>query len=170
MRLLKHTQYRESLSDQIKRILDEENLQFKVTSENESETILSIGMGLNTGNVDCFIDIQDDQHAIEVVSFSPVHIPDNKRPEVLRYFNIVALHLTYGHFIMDLDTGRIRQKTYLLLPENETIPDEMIKRCFYGNLHTMDHFFPGVMQIVYGNLSAQRAIELIQNKTDPQLN
>ena len=170
MRLFKHTQHRESLSDQIKRILAEENLQFKITSENESETILSLGMSLNSGNVDCFIDIQDERRAIEMVSFSPVHVPENKRSEVLHYFNIVAIHLTYGHFILDLDTGRIRQKTYLLLPESENLPDEMIKRCFYGNLHTMDHFFPGVMQIVYGNLSAQRAIELIQNNTDPQLN
>jgi hypothetical protein len=57
-----------------------------------------------------------------------------------------------------------------MLPENQNLPDEMIKRCFGGCLSIMDYYFPGVMKIVYGNLTAQRAIEGISNNTDPQLN
>jgi hypothetical protein len=170
MRLFKQTQNPESLKDQVIRILSEDNLRFSITRENDTQTIINLGMSLISGNVDTFIDVQTDRRLIEVVTFTPVNIPENKRDEVARYFNLITFSLSYGHFEIDPSTGRIRSKTYLMLPENQNLPDEMIKRCFDGCLSIMDYYFPGVMKIVYGNLTAQRAIELISNNTDPQLN
>ena len=170
MRLFKQTQNQETVSNQVKRILTEENLQFKIAFEEEQQIVISLGMALNSGNTDCFLDIQGDRKVIEMLTFSPVHVPENKRDEIARYLNIVAHHLSYGHFELDPENGRLRHKTYLLLPDEENLPDDLIKRSFYGNLHSMDRYFPGVMQIAYGNITAQRAIELIQNNTDPQLN
>jgi len=170
MRLFKQRQNTESLKEQVIRILSEDNLRFSITRENDTQTIINLGMGLNSGNVDTFIDVQTDRRIIEVVTFTPVNIPENKRDEVARYFNLISLSLSYGHFEIDPSTGRIRSKTYLMLPENQNLPDELINRCFDGCLRIMDYYFPGIMKIVYGNLTAQRAIELVCNNTDPQLN
>ncbi len=170
MRLFKQTQNPESLKEQVTRILSEDNLRFSMTRENDTQTIINLGMALNSGNVDTFIDIQTDRRLIEVVTFTSINIPEHKRDEIARYFNWIALSLSYGHFEIDPSTGRIRSKTYLMLPENQNSPDEMIKRCFYGNLNVMDNYFPGIMEIVYGNLTAQRAIEKVHNQIDPQLN
>ncbi len=170
MRLFKKTQEQESLKEQVIRIVSEDNLRFSITRENDTQTIINLGMGLNSGNVDAFIDVQTDRRIIEVVTFTPVNIPENKRDEVARFFNLIALSLSYGHFEIDPSNGRIRAKTYLMLPEAENSPDEMIKRCFYGNLNIMDRYFPGIMQIVFGNLTAQCAIDKIHSNIDPQLN
>lgn len=170
MRLFKQTQNPESLKEQVTRILSEDNLRFSMTCENDLQTIINLGMALNSGNVDTFIDIQTDRRIIEIVTFTPINIPENKRDEIARYFNLIALSLSYGHFEIVPSTGRIRSKTYLLLPENQNSPDEMIKRCFYGNLNLMDNYFPGIMEIVYGNLTAHRVIEKIHSHIDPQLN
>jgi hypothetical protein len=170
MRLFKQTQNPESLKDQVIRILSEDNLRFSIMRESDSQTIINLGMALNSGNVDTFIDLQTDLRLIEIVTFTPINIPENKRDEVARYFNLIALSLSYGHFEIDPSTGRFRCKTYLILTEGQNSPDEVIIRCFYSNVNVMDKYFPGLMQIVFGNLTAKRAIEKMHSDIDPQLN
>ena len=57
MRLFKQTQNQETVSNQVKRILSEENLQVKITAGEEQQIVISLGMALNSGNVDCFLDM-----------------------------------------------------------------------------------------------------------------
>ncbi len=160
----------ETLKEQIIRILNEEKLRHSIHSENDDEVVINLGMALREGNVDSFIVAQTANHLLEIVTFAPLNIPENKRTEAARYCAAISSYLSFGAFEMNHTTGQLRVKTYLLLPESHMLSDDVFKRCFYGNLDIMDRYFSGMMQIVYGNISAKSAIEKIHNRTDPQLN
>ncbi|MFN5911755.1 MAG: hypothetical protein ACK45H_10500 [Bacteroidota bacterium] len=170
MNLFGQNNHPESLKDQIIRILNEEKMRYSIHTENNDEVVINLGMALSEGNVDTFILAQTACHLIEIVTFAPLNIPENKRSEAARYCATISTHLSFGAFEMNHTTGQLRTKTYLLLPESLTMSDVVFKRCFLGNLDIMDRYFSGMMQIVYGNISAQSAIEKIHNRTDPQLN
>jgi hypothetical protein len=170
MRLFNQTKTPESIKDQIGRLLTEDKLRYSIVRESEQQLTFNLGMSLSSGNVDSYIDVQSEQGIIEMLTFSPVNIPENKREEVIRFFNLISQTLFFGHFELNVETGQIRVKSYLVYAMNHSLPDEIIKRCFYGNLNLMDRYFPGVLQIVYGNCTAQRAVEMIHNEIDPRLN
>lgn len=170
MRLFNQTKTPESIKDQIGRLLTEDNLRFSIVRDNEKQLTFNLGMALSSGNVDSYIDLQSEHGIVEVLTFSPVKIPENKREEIVRFFNLISQAIYFGHFELNVETGQIRVKTYLIYSKDHSLPDENIKQCFYGNLNLMDRYFPGVLQIVYGNISAQRAMELIHNEVDPRLN
>jgi hypothetical protein len=170
MRLFNQTKSPESIKEQIGRLLTEDKLRFAIVRESEQQLTFNLGMALSSGNVDSYIDVQSEQDIVEMLTFSPVNIPENKREEVIRFFNLISQTLYFGHFELNVETGQIRVKTYLVLSIYQSLPDEIIKRCFYGNLNLMDRYFPGVLQIVYGNSSAQKAVETIHNEIDPRLN
>jgi len=160
----------ESLKQQILRILNEEKMSYSIRKDNENTLIFNLGMSLSEGNMDTFIDLQIDLQLIEVITFAPLKVPENKRIEAARYCATISAQLPFGAFEMNTTTGQLRVKTYLLLSESLLLSDDVFKRCFFGNLDIMDRYFSGMMQIIYGNISAQSAIEKIHNKTDPQLN
>jgi hypothetical protein len=170
MNIFRQTRHPESMKEQIIRILNEEKLRYSIHNENDDEFIINIGMALSEGNVDTFIIAQTTAHLIEIVTFAPLNIPENKRPEAARYCANISSHLSFGAFEINHTSGQLRSKTYLLLPESLLMSDAVFKRSFFGNLDIMDRYFSGMMQIVYGNISAQSAIEKIHNKTDPHLN
>ena len=170
MRLFNQTKTPENIKDQIGRLLTEDKLRYSIVRESEQQLTFNLGMSLSSGNVDSFIDVQSEQGIVEMLTFSPVNIPENKREEVIRFFNLISQTLYFGHFELNVETGQIRVKTYLIYSKHHSLPDENIKQCFYGNLNLMDRYFPGVLQIVYGNSTAQRAVEMIHNEIDPSLN
>jgi hypothetical protein len=89
-----------------------------------------------------------------------MNIPGEYRQAVSEYLMRVNLELPVGNFEMNMDSGEVRFKTSVETPNGE-LSVAMVRGMAYTSLHTMDHFFPGVLAVVHGGLSPESALKRV---------
>ena len=67
-----------------------------------------------------------------------------------------------GNFEMNFYDGEIRYKTSIDV-EGDRLTPALVKHLIYTNVATMDKYLPGIMSMIYGNLSAEEAISRIES-------
>jgi hypothetical protein len=170
MRLLKNKTNPETLTDQISRIFDEENFNFRIIQEDEQQIIFNLGVALQSGNIQSYVDIKLEKRVIEIISVASLNIPENKQEETGQYFQYVSLGLLFGNFELHPENGQARVKTYILLGEDFELNDEIFKRTYFSNLNIMNDYFPGAMHVAFGNKPPKLAYLDIINLPNPQNN
>jgi hypothetical protein len=76
--------------------------------------------------------------------------------------------LILGNFEMDFTDGEVRYKTSIYIGETE-LDFPVIKKMVYLNLSTIDDYFPAMMKVIYGGISAEQAInEIEEDKGDEE--
>lgn len=109
----------------------------------------------------CFAKVENDPPRFRFVSTMGLHIPPQNRPAAMEYITRVNWGLPIGNFEMNLETGDVRFKTSLELPDERlTLP--MIRSLVYINVHTIDHYYPGVMSILTCGLTPTAALARIE--------
>jgi hypothetical protein len=170
MRLLKNKTNPETLTDQISRIFDEENFNFRIIQEDEQQIIFNLGVALQSGNIQSYVDIKLEKRVIEMISVASLNIPENKQEETGQYFQYVSLGLLFGNFELHPENGQAIVKTYILLGEDFELNDEIFKRTYFSNLNIMNDYFPGAMHVAFGNKPPKLAYLDIINLPNPQNN
>jgi hypothetical protein len=66
-----------------------------------------------------------------------------------------------GNFEMDFEDGEIRYKTSIDV-EGDSLSSALIKRLVYANVMMMDAYLPGIMSVIYGDVSPEDAITQIE--------
>ena len=137
----------------------EDNWKF---SQMEGKPALSLPCSGRHGSWLCWAEAREDQHQFVFYSISPVKVPENKRPAVCEYLTRANYGLIIGNFELDLRDGEIRYKTSIDV-EGEDLTQALVKNLVYANLSTMDRYLPGIMGIIYGNLSPEQAISQVED-------
>ena len=70
--------------------------------------------------------------------------------------------LMIGNFELNFDDGEVRYKTSLDV-EDTAINFNLIKNLVYANITLMDHYYGGIMKVIYSDKTAAELIEEIEN-------
>lgn len=170
MRLFKSSKKNESITDQMSRVLTQEKLKFHCNKESDQRDVINMGMALQSGNVDCFIVLNHEKNLVEFLCISPINIPENKRLEVGKLFHMINGISYFGILEVDFRDGMIRVKTCFIHNSEDFTSDETLRTYLFVGWDLYDRYFPGIMNIVYGNQDAETTFSGLINGINPKLN
>ncbi len=91
----------------------------------------------------------DDVEQLVVHSVAPKPVPEDRRGPVAGYLTFVNYGLPVGNFELSPVTGDLRCKTSVAVA-TAAVTEDLVARQVYANVSLMDHYLPGVVQVVWG--------------------
>ena len=128
----------------------------------EGEPLLQMVFQGENGKWTCYAKARDDQEQFVFYSVCPVNTPDSKRLAVAEFLTRANSGMIIGNFEMDFEDGEIRYKTSIDV-EDDSLSCALIKRLVYANVMMMDAYLPGIMSVIYGDVTPVDAIAQIES-------
>jgi hypothetical protein len=129
----------------------------------EGEPLLQMVFQGENGKWTCYAKARVDQEQFVFYSVCPVNPPDSKRLAVAEFMTRANSGMIIGNFEMDFEDGEIRYKTSIDV-EGDNLSSALIKRLVYANVMMMDAYLPGIMSVIYGDVSPKDAIAQIEGQ------
>ncbi len=127
----------------------------------ENKQALRAGYRGERGTWVCHARVDEQNQRFIFYSFMGMNIAQGDRLKVLEYLNRVNFCLLIGNFEMNMESGDVRFRTGIEIPAGGlTVP--VVRAIVYANVHTMDHYFPGVVAVVHGGLSPEAALARVE--------
>lgn len=123
----------------------------------EGETALRFAFRGENGRWLCFMTAREEHNQLIFYSVLDVNVVEEKRVAMAEFITRANYGLIFGNFEMDFSDGEIRFKTSVDGGDGE-LPPEMIKPLVFGNLVVMDRYLPGIMALLYSDVTAEEAI------------
>jgi len=150
----------QSLLDVVLRFFQEDQW---IHQKLENKPVIRAGFHGERGTWVCYARVDEKSQCFLFHSLMGMNIPQPYRLNVLEYLSRVNYGLPVGNFDMNLDTGDVRFRTSIETPDGElTVP--IVRAMVYTNVHTMDHYFPGVVAVVHGGLSPEAALARVETQ------
>jgi hypothetical protein len=131
-------------------------------SQHETEPILQMGYQGENGEWMCTAQTREQPRQFIFYSTCTVKAPEKKRLAVAEFLTRANYSLIVGNFEMDFQDGEVRYKTYSIDVENNTLSSALIGQLIYLNVMTMDRYLPGIMSVIYANISPEEAMIQIE--------
>ncbi|MEH1813547.1 MAG: YbjN domain-containing protein [Nostoc sp.] len=113
------------------------------------------------GKWNCYARTRSEQNQFVFYSICPVNAPENKRLAVAEFLTRANSGMMIGNFELDFTDGEISYKTSIDV-EGDRLSFALIQRVVYANVTMMDEYLPGIMSVIYGNVSPEEAIAKIE--------
>ncbi len=113
------------------------------------------------GNYRCMALVGEEQRVFIFRTKSPVNAPEDKRAAMAEYLTRVNYGLALGNFELNYRDGEIAFKTSLGVQGDKLTPVQ-IRNVFQANVVAFDRYFPGCMEIIYGNTAPEAAVGKIR--------
>lgn len=94
---------------------------------------------------------------------APIKVPEARRQVIAEFLTRANYGMVIGNFEMDFSDGEIRYKTSVDLAGGSPLTMLLIKPLVYTNVLMMDKYLPGVMEVLYADVSAEQAIRKIED-------
>jgi hypothetical protein len=130
----------------------------------EGKPILRTGFSGKNGKWTCFAQARENQQQFIFYSVFPNPAPEDRRPAAMEFITRANYGLVIGNFEMDIHDGDIRCKTSIDVEGGE-LNHVLIRQVVYSNVMTMNKYLPGLMSVLYANVSPEQAIRTIEGKT-----
>ncbi len=154
----------ESITKTVESFFRCERIKFEQT---ENTGFFKIGFAGDSGCFLGYVDIDEEQRALYIMTLAPARIPSNKRQELAEFLMRINCCLLLGNFDLDMDTGLIAYKTSIMLGDSD-LHDDIIEHLLYANWYAMDRFFPTINMVVFENISPKRAFEKVEQQYQQQ--
>lgn len=115
------------------------------------------------GRWNCYARTRSEQNQFVFYSICPVNAPENKRQAIAEFITRANSGMMIGNFELDFNDGEISYKTSIDV-EGDRLSFALIQRVVYANVTMMDEYLPGMMSVIYGNVSPEEAIAQIENE------
>lgn len=142
------------IMDVVLRFFREDRWNFQQMND---KPIVRAGFRGEHGTWVCFARVDEQNRRFIFHSTMGMHIPPQYRAAVLEYLNRVNYSVPVGNFEMDFNTGDIRFRTGIEVPEGN-LDLSVVRAMAYTNVRTMDRYFTGVLSVVHGGLSPEAAL------------
>ncbi len=127
----------------------------------QGKPILQMVFQGESGKWTCYAKAREEQQQFVFYSICPVNAPENKRLAVAEFITRANYNAILGNFEMDFEDGEIRYKTSIDV-EGDRLSFSLIKQLVYTNVTVMDDYLPGIMSVIYGDVSPSEAIAQIE--------
>ena len=138
--------------------MEEEEWKYEIL---EGETIIRFHFKGRAGRLLCYGEVDEEKYWLIFYSYMPVNAPPDKMATVAEFLSRANRGMRIGNFELDFDDGEIRYKTSLDVEGGE-LTNKMIDNLLRANLHTMDRYFTGLMELIYGEKAASEIIKRIE--------
>jgi len=149
----------ETIFEAIVNFFKKEDWQFQQT---ETELTLRLAFQGKNGKWNCYARAREEQEQFIFYSICPVNAPEEKRISVAEFLTRANSGMMIGNFELDFNDGEISYKTSIDV-EGDRLNAALIKRLVYANVMMMDEYLPGILSVIYGNVSPTDAIAQIEN-------
>ena len=120
----------------------------------------------DSGGWNCYAQAREKQEQFMFYSVCSSNVPKEKRLAMAEFLTRANYGLIIGNFEMDFSDGEVRYKTSIDV-EDDRLSVALIKNLVYANVLTMDRYLPGVMSIIYGDVSPAQAIAQMEEGKAP---
>jgi hypothetical protein len=127
----------------------------------EGQPMVRIHFQGKNGEWICYAEARETQYQFLFYSVMPMKVPESKRMAVAELITRANYGLSLGNFELDLNDGEVRYKTSIDV-QGSTLDMALIEHLVYANVLTMDRYFPGIMQVNYGDISPAEAIASVE--------
>ncbi|NJP06611.1 MAG: YbjN domain-containing protein [Chloroflexaceae bacterium] len=127
----------------------------------EQTTMLRTAYQGKNGAWTCFAQVREEQQQFLFYSICPERVPEDHRLILADFFTRANYGLAIGNFEMDVTDGEIRYKTSIDV-EGDRLSTVLIKQLVYANVVVMDTYLPGIMAVMFANVSPAQAILQIE--------
>jgi hypothetical protein len=142
--------------------LNEDNWKFNVVKE---DTALVLNFRGRSGSWQCFANTDEERQWFSFYSLLPSNVPEEKRAHLAEFITRANYGLVIGNFEMDFNDGEIRYKTSIDVEGGDLTP-KMIENLIQANLMTMDRYFRGFMEVMYGDQNPEDALAKVEKKRE----
>ncbi|HEY9782972.1 MAG TPA: YbjN domain-containing protein [Leptolyngbyaceae cyanobacterium] len=122
---------------------------------------LQISFQGENGKWNCYARARVEQQQFVFYSICPVNAPEDKRLAAAEFITRANSGMIIGNFELDFTDGEIRYKTSIDV-EGDRLSAALIQRLVYANVMMMDEYLPGILSVIYGNLSPAEAIAQVE--------
>ncbi len=123
----------------------------------EGQPILQIGFQGDNGQGSCYAMAREEQAQFVFYSVCATKAPEARRPALAEFMTRANFGLIVGNFELDWNDGEVRYKTSLDV-EGDRLTPALVKQLAYANVVTMDRYLPGIMRVIYGDVSPAQAL------------
>jgi len=130
-------------------------------------SVLSLAYSGSNGRWMCYAQARETQHQFVFYSVLPVNASQEQHSRIAEFITRANYGMIMGNFEMDYMTGEIRYKTSIDI-EGAELSMPLIRQIVYSNLVITDHYLPGVMRVLYSDVSPADALETLEEYEDEQ--
>ena len=123
---------------------------------------LHADIGGENGLFPAFLDIDDEQGRLLVITICPANVPQGRRSAVVELLMRINWKLVLGSFEMDMEDGQIRFRTSIMLSQGG-LNEEAITHVVLANLTLMDHHLPDINAVAFGSISPKSALQQVRD-------
>ena len=138
--------------------MEEEDWKYEIL---EGETIIRFHFKGSAGRLLCYGEVDEEKYWLIFYSYMPVNAPADKMTEAAEFVARANRGMRIGNFELDYDDGEIRYKTSIDVEGGE-LSSKMIDNLLRANLSTINRYFTGLMEMIYGDRAPADAIKKIE--------
>lgn len=150
-----------STLEKVVKYLEKEDWKFNVSTGSD-RSLVHMGVAGRNGNFNVVISVNDEDKLVLLYVISPIKVPEGiKRINVADFITRANFGLVIGNFEMDFADGDLRYKSSVQFKDG-VLSNQMIEDLIGKSVCTMDHYFAGLMKVIYSDTSASEAISEIE--------
>jgi hypothetical protein len=146
--------YGQPMMDVVLNFFKNENWQYQ---QLETKNTIRTGYRGERGTWVCYARVDERYYRFIFYVQTGMCIPEQYRNLVAEYLNRVNYCLLLGNFEMDMDTGNVRFRASVEIPDG-ILTEGMVRSMVYTSVHNLDQYLPGLMAVVHGGLSPAAAL------------
>jgi hypothetical protein len=123
--------------------------------------MLFMGSAGRHGIYPCVLQVSEQNPVVLFYSHVQCKVPAEKRPAVAEFLTRANHGIVFGNFELDLSDGTIRYKTCIPVADGE-LTMGMVDVLVGANVATVDRYLPGIMSLLWNDLSAEDAVALTE--------
>lgn len=150
--------------------LQSHSFRYEILLDNENQQVFKLGIGLKNGRCDCFVNVIPEQNQVLISIVAPTFVPPNQRLSISEFITRANNGLVIGNFEMDHEDGELKYKASYFYDDTFPTSEDVFSKNLFVAFHMMDRFLPGIMSVIYANVTPQTAINQILNVTNPSFN
>ena len=127
----------------------------------DSEEALTTAFRGESGQWTCYARVYAATEQFIFYSLCPVTVPPSHRQAAAEYLTRANYGMVLGNFELDFSDGEVRYKTSVDV-EGDQLSLALIQRVVVPNVMMMDRYLPGLLSVVYGEVSPAQAIAQIE--------
>ena len=145
--------------------LTDDGWKYTILEEDQDLLALTLSFKGKSGSWQCFSIVDEEKHWLRFYSILPVHVPEDKRADIIEFMTRANYGLMLGNYEMDMNDGEVRFKTSID-GEGGELTKPMIDNLLRSNLISMDRYFPGLMAVLYSDRTPADIYEDIASEAD----
>ena len=136
------------------------NIGWKFEKDGDSDVIKT---GVNAGNASFRLVIYslEEKDLLTVYVAQDNNVPENMRPAISEFIARANYGLNIGNFDLDMEDGELGYKVSVDV-EGGQLSIDMVGNMVGAGVATMDKYYPGLMAVLFANVSPHDAIMQIE--------